>query len=69
MNMEHNVGMYDRLGRLAVALVIVFFLVKSGRVSLRTALALVAGGALLSTAASGNCALYTHLGISTSEKI
>lgn len=69
MDTEHNVGTYDRLGRLAVALLLLFFLVKSGRVGLRTAVALVVSGALLSTAASGNCALYTHLGISTSEKI
>jgi hypothetical protein len=43
--------------------------VRSGRINLMTALMLVLSGALLASAASGTCALYTHLGISTSEKL
>jgi len=67
--MEQNVGTLDRIGRFAVALALIFVLVRSGKVSLFTALLLITSGALISSAASGSCAIYTHLGISTSEKI
>ena len=67
--MEQNVGTLDRLGRFAAALALIFVLVKSGRVSLLNAVLLIASGALISSAASGSCAVYTHLGISASEKI
>lgn len=62
-----NVGTMDRLARFGAALVILFILVKSGRVSFVSALLLIAGGMLLGSAASGSCALYTQLGLSTSE--
>jgi hypothetical protein len=67
--MDQNVGTLDRLGRALVALVLLFILVKGGKLNLARALMLVASGALLATAASGSCALYTHLGLSTSEKL
>ncbi len=67
--MDQNVGTLDRIGRFAVALALIFVLVRSGKVSLFTALLLITSGALVSSAASGSCAIYTHLGISTSEKI
>ncbi|HNY65637.1 MAG TPA: DUF2892 domain-containing protein [Deltaproteobacteria bacterium] len=67
--MDQNVGTLDRLGRAVVALALIFTMIKSGKVSLLSALTLAAGGALLSTAMSGTCALYTHLGLSTSEKL
>ncbi|MFY9397283.1 MAG: DUF2892 domain-containing protein [Desulfomonilia bacterium] len=67
--MEQNVGTVDRLIRLAVALVLLLVLVKAGKVSLLSALLLVLSGAFISSAASGTCPVYTHLGISTSEKI
>ncbi|HNR52312.1 MAG: DUF2892 domain-containing protein [Bacteriovoracaceae bacterium] len=67
--MDQNVGTLDRLGRIAVALAIIFVLVRSGKVNLFNAVLLITSGALISSAASGSCALYTHLGISTSEKL
>ncbi len=67
--MDQNVGTLDRIGRLAVAAMLIFVLVKTRKVSLFTALLMVTSGALISSAASGSCAVYTHLGISTSEKI
>ncbi|HNU75588.1 MAG: hypothetical protein BWZ01_02154 [Deltaproteobacteria bacterium ADurb.BinA179] len=67
--MDQNVGTLDRLGRIAVALAIIFVLVRSGKVNLLNAVLLITSGALISSAASGSCALYTHLGISTSEKL
>ncbi len=67
--MEPNVGFLDRISRFVVAAALIIVLIKSGRVRLVTALSLVASGALLSSAASGYCPLYTHLGISTSDKI
>ncbi|HHO77120.1 MAG TPA: DUF2892 domain-containing protein [Deltaproteobacteria bacterium] len=67
--MEQNVGAIDRLSRLVVALAILIVLVKSGKAGLLTALALITSGSLLSSAASGYCSLYTHLGVSTSGKI
>jgi len=67
--MEQNVGTLDRIGRLAVAAVLIFALVKTRKASLLSALLMIASGALISSAASGSCAVYTHLGISTSEKI
>lgn len=67
--MDQNVGTLDRLGRIAVALAIIFVLVRSGKVNLFNAVLLITSGTLISSAASGSCALYTHLGISTSEKL
>ncbi len=67
--MDQNVGTIDRLSRLAVSAVLIFVLVKTRKVSLFSALLLVTGGALISSAVTGSCAVYTHLGISTSEKI
>jgi hypothetical protein len=64
-----NVGTLDRLGRVLVALVLLVFMVKSGKISLLNALLLVLSGAFLASAATGSCALYTHLGLSTSEKL
>jgi hypothetical protein len=69
MELDQNVGTVDRLSRAAVALVVLFILVKSGKISFLGALMLVFSGAMLATAASGSCALYTHLGLSTSEKL
>lgn len=67
--MEPNVGFLDRISRVVVATALFFVLIKSGKVSFLSALLLVTSGALLSSAASGYCALYTQLGISTSDKI
>jgi hypothetical protein len=67
--MDQNVGTLDRLSRAVVALVLIFIMVKSGKLSLLNALVLVMSGALLATSASGSCALYTHLGLSSSEKL
>lgn len=66
--MEQNVGLLDRLSRAVVALALVFTLIRGGRVNLTTALMLILSGALLSTASTGYCALYTHLGLTTSDK-
>ncbi len=66
--MEHNVGTIDRLSRVVVALALVFTLLKSGKISPLSALMLILSGALLASAASGYCALYTHLGVSTSNE-
>jgi hypothetical protein len=63
-----NVGPIDRLIRIGTALGILFFLVRSGRVSLMSALFLIGSGMLLSSAVSGTCPLYTNLGISTAGK-
>mgnify|MGYP002396186557 CR=1 FL=1 len=67
MEMEQNVGTLDRLSRLVIALIILVFLVRSGKVNMLTAMLLLMSGAFLSSAASGSCALYTHLGITTNE--
>ena len=67
--MEPNVGFLDRISRLVVAVALIVVLLKSSKVSFFTLMALVTSGALISSAASGYCALYTHLGISTSGKI
>ncbi|MBN2297381.1 MAG: DUF2892 domain-containing protein [Deltaproteobacteria bacterium] len=67
--MEQNVGVLDRLSRFVVALAVLIVLVKSGKAGFLTALALITSGALLSSAASGYCPLYMHLGVSTSNKI
>jgi uncharacterized membrane protein len=64
-SMEQNVGTIDRLVRAGIALILVLFMVRSGRITLVAAISLVAGGMLLSSAASGTCPLYTELGIST----
>jgi hypothetical protein len=69
MELDQNVGTIDRLSRVAVAVVFIFIMVKSGKIGLRGALMLIMSGALLASAASGTCALYTHLGLSTSEKL
>jgi hypothetical protein len=66
--MEQNVGMLDRLSRVWISLALIFALIRGGRINLTTALMLVLSGALLSTAATGYCALYTHLGLTTSDK-
>jgi hypothetical protein len=62
-----NVGMIDRLVRLGVAVVLLFALVKGGKIPLVSALFLLGSGMLISSASSGTCPLYTHLGISTAE--
>jgi hypothetical protein len=62
-----NVGIVDRLIRLGIAVVMLFVLVKSGKVSPVSALFLLGSGMLISSAFSGTCPLYTHTGISTSE--
>jgi hypothetical protein len=67
--MDQNVGTLDRLSRAVIALALIFTLIRSGKASMLSALMLAMGGALLSTAMSGTCALYTHLGLSTSEKL
>ncbi len=67
--MDQNVGTLDRLSRAVVALALLFTLLKSGKITMATAMLLLVSGALLASAASGSCALYTHLGISTSEKL
>ncbi len=67
--MDQNVGTLDRLSRVVIAAAILFILVRSGSISMKTAMMLILSGALLASAASGSCALYTHLGISTSEKL
>jgi hypothetical protein len=67
--MDQNVGTLDRLIRAGVSLVLIFILIKSGKVSLLKALALVMSGAVFQSALSGTCSLYTHLGLSTSEKL
>ncbi|HPJ95624.1 MAG TPA: DUF2892 domain-containing protein [Deltaproteobacteria bacterium] len=67
--MEPNVGFLDRISRLIVAVALIVVLLKSSKVSFFTVVALVTSGALIASAASGYCALYTHLGISTSDKI
>jgi hypothetical protein len=67
--MDQNVGTLDRLSRIVVAAALLFTLLRSGKITMMTALMLVLSGALIASAASGCCALYTHLGISTSEQI
>lgn len=67
--MEQNVGTLDRLSRILVATALVFTLLKSGRVNVMTAAMLILSGALVSSAFSGCCALYTHLGISTNDSL
>ncbi len=62
-----NVGTIDRLIRFGAALLILLILVKSGKVSVWSALMLIVSGMLLGSASSGTCALYTQLGLSTSE--
>jgi hypothetical protein len=63
-----NVGTIDRLIRIVTALVFLFILVRSGKISLVSALILIGSGMLLSSASSGTCPLYSQLGISTAEK-
>jgi len=66
-SMEQNVGTIDRLVRAGMAIIIILVLVKSGKISLLTAISLVAGGMLLSSATSGVCPLYTQLGICSTK--
>lgn len=63
-----NVGTIDRLVRIGTALVLLFILVRGGKISLVSALLLIGSGMLLSSASSGTCPLYTQLGISTAGK-
>ena len=67
--MEQNIGFLDRISILVVATSLIFVLLKSGKVSFLNVVALVTSGVLLASAASGYCALYTHLGVSTNDKI
>lgn len=62
---EQNVGTIDRLVRAGLALSILVFLFVRGKVTFWTAVSLIVGGMLLSSAASGVCSMYTELGIST----
>ena len=64
---EQNVGTIDRFVRVGIAVIILLFLVMRGKISFITALSLVAGGMLLSSATSGVCPLYTQLGIFTTK--
>ena len=66
-SMEQNVGIIDRVIRLGIAVIVLFILIRSGKVSLLTVASLVAGGVLLSSASSGVCPLYTQLGICTTK--
>lgn len=67
--MEQNIGFLDRVSRLVVAIAILFVLIKTRRATWPSAIALITSGALLTSAASGYCPLYTQMGISTSDKI
>jgi hypothetical protein len=64
---EQNVGTIDRVVRVGIAVIILLFLVIRGKISFITAISLVAGGMLLSSATSGVCPLYTQLGIFTTK--
>jgi len=64
---EQNVGTIDRFVRVGVAVIILIFLLMRGKVSFISAIALIAGGMLLSSATSGVCPLYTQLGIFTTK--
>jgi uncharacterized membrane protein len=64
---EQNVGTIDRFVRVGVAVIILIFLLMRGKVSFISAIALIAGGMLLSSATSGVCPLYTQLGFFTTK--
>ena len=64
---EQNVGTIDRVVRVGIAVIILLFLVMRGKISFTTAISLIAGGMLLSSATSGVCPLYTQLGIFTTK--
>jgi len=64
---EQNVGTIDRFVRVSVAVIILLFLVMRGKLSFITAISLIAGGMLLSSAISGVCPLYTQLGFFTTK--
>jgi hypothetical protein len=64
---EQNVGTIDRVVRVGIAVIILLFLVMRGKISFISAISLVAGGMLLSSATSGVCPLYTQLGIFTTK--
>jgi hypothetical protein len=64
---EQNVGTIDRFIRVGIAVIILLFIVIRGKISFITAISLVAGGMLLSSATSGVCPLYTQLGIFTTK--
>lgn len=67
-SLEQNVGTIDRVVRAVVALIILFVLVKGGKVSFLAAVSLLVGGMLFSSATSGICPLYTELGLSTATE-
>ncbi len=64
---EQNVGTIDRVVRVGIAVIILLFLIMRGKISFISAISLVAGGMLLSSATSGVCPLYTQLGIFTTK--
>jgi hypothetical protein len=64
---EQNVGTIDRFMRVGLAVIIFLFLIVRGKISFITAIALIAGGMLLSSATSGVCPLYTQLGFFTTK--
>ncbi|MDT8271898.1 MAG: DUF2892 domain-containing protein, partial [Desulfomonilia bacterium] len=66
--MEQNVGVVDRLVRFGVAVFLIFILVRISRVGVLSAVLLVTSGALISSASSGYCPLYTHLGMTTATE-
>ncbi len=65
---EQNVGTTDRIARAVLALGILVVLVMRGKASFLSALSLLVGGMLLSSATSGICTLYSELGISTVQE-
>jgi hypothetical protein len=66
---EQNVGTTDRFVRAGIAVIILLFLLMRGKISFITAIALIAGGMLLSSATSGVCPLYTQLGFFTTKNL
>lgn len=64
--MEQNVGLPDRLVRLAFVMVTIVACLK-GWLKGKAGLLLVVAGALLSSVISGYCPLYEQLGMSTNE--
>ncbi len=65
--MELNEGFLDRLGRLAVAIVIIVLFLTDNLPGY-WALLLILSGSLGATAITGYCPLYKPLGITTSKK-
>jgi hypothetical protein len=64
---EQNVGTIDRFIRVGIAVMIILFFILRGKISFITAISLIAGGMLLSSASSGVCPLYTQLGFFTTK--